>query len=447
MPNPHALRLTVTLSLAALLALGLGQPPASGTDETAGSEAAADPYALDPRDRPADEHRVVLRSGATIEGQLLESNPQSIRVRAAGAELTFQRSEIVRLTELEPLAERYRRRMEALSVTDTEGRLAIAGWLRDNEAYRTARREAQAIVEHDPFNARAVDLRRWLDAQIALLDAAEQRTAEPQDPAETDDREQIADTESDPSEPVRRAAPNDFPLLTPEEVNRIKVYEVDLENPPRMVIPHETIERLIDRYGSSDLVPRGEGRGSIYRWPEADVLALMFDLRARELYPEVRVLDQPEAIRQFRDEVHAKWLINNCGAASCHGGQQAGRLWLSNERVNSDRTVYTNLLILDQFTLDDGTPLINFDEPERSPLLHMGLPETRSDFPHPPTRPRAGRRGWRPNFRDTEDPAFRRAVEWMDAMLHPRPDYGIAYEPPVPEGASRRAPDGQRRAR
>ena len=149
-------------------------------------------------------------------------------------------------------------------------------------------------------------------------------------------------------------------------------------------------------------------------------------------------------MRLWRKQIHGTWFAGSrgsCASANCHGGQEAGRLYLSNKRTNTDATVYTNFYIADQFTLRDGTPLINYEEPAESPLLQMALPREISRRPHPNVGRSEGRRGWRSFFRDEDDLRFRRAVEWIKSMYSPHPDYPIGYEPPISESAARLDPD------
>lgn len=157
----------------------------------------------------------------------------------------------------------------------------------------------------------------------------------------------------------------------------------------------------------------------------------MFRLKAREFYNRVRVEGEPKAFGAFRDNVHRAWLVNTCASTACHGGQQAGRLWLANTSVNAERTIYTNFLILERYRLSDGTPLIDYEAPAKSPLLHLALPREESLYPHPlvaTTRSAA----WRPVIGSVDDLRFREALAWINAMYRPRPDYPVTYQPPEP---------------
>ncbi|MBC7771883.1 MAG: hypothetical protein H7210_05270, partial [Pyrinomonadaceae bacterium] len=146
-----------------------------------------------------------------------------------------------------------------------------------------------------------------------------------------------------------------------------------------------------------------------------------------------QVVDQPRSMKAFRDDVHAGWLINACATTACHGGEEAGRLMLYPNRPRADSSVYTNFLIIDKFRMADGTPLIDYERPERSALLQLGLPREDSIFRHPEVlRGNAGRDAWKANFRDTQDRSYKHTVDWIKLMYHPRPEYPIDYQPPRP---------------
>ena len=96
-----------------------------------------------------------------------------------------------------------------------------------------------------------------------------------------------------------------------------------------------------------------------------------------------------------------------------------------------DEVLY--FLILDRYRLADGKPLIDYEEPAKSPLLQLALPREHSLNPHPAIPGEESRSDlWRPFFRSTDDRAFVRAVEWIKSMYRPRPEYPISYSPPGP---------------
>lgn len=370
---------------------------------------------------------VTRRDGGEVSGILIERGEEEIVIRVAGIRTAIPREQIADVRFLAPVEERYEQLRAAIDDSDVEGRLHLAEWLRDRERFGLALDEVLGVLEIEPFNKRARDMRTWLDAQLRM--------------SRRDDGEDrgVAPIEVLGAEREKRA----FPLLSRDEVNVIRVYEVDLGDPPKMLIGRDVIQRLMEENASSDLIPATrEGREALFRAPPHRVLELMFRLQARDLYKEVRVLEDPASMRRFKRDLHAAWFVNACASARCHGGEEAGRLWVHDKNVNSDQTAYTNFIILDQFRLADGTPLINWAEPARSPLLQMALPKGVSLYPHPEVGSGRGTRSWRPVFRSTDDRRFQDALAWIDSMYRPRPDYRIDYTAPVPSGQRERDETG-----
>jgi hypothetical protein len=126
------------------------------------------------------------------------------------------------------------------------------------------------------------------------------------------------------------------------------------------------------------------------------------------------------------------WLVNSCATSNCHGGQDAGRLWLYNKRSGSDQAAYTNFLILERFKLQNGMPIINYTEPANSPLLQMALPRDQALIKHPQVAG-VNKGQWRAVFRGQEDERFQQALDWIKSMYEKRTDYPIDFKAPVPQ--------------
>lgn len=385
-----------------------------------------EPPSNPPADPPAESDEpalpadceIVLDDGRRILGTLVESGPTTVVVEVGGIRTTYERARINELRIMEPVEDRYRALRRAIPDSDIDQRLMLAQWLMSRRAYRLAYREVDELMLLDPANPEIIKLRRHLELQIRLLEGVS--------PGEDRDNERT------PQERDRA----EFPLLSPEEINLLKVFEIDLRDPPRMLIPRRVVDELIAEHQSSELIPSSpEAQRALYRQPPRRILDLMFRLRARDLYGQVEVQGHPRSMERFRDDVHRGWLMRGCATSQCHGGQAAGRLWLHNQNINSDATVYTNFFILDHFKLEDGTPLINYDEPAKSPLLQMALPRARSERPHPVVSELGREVAWRPPLSGPEDDGFRKALRWLETMYRPRPVYPISYEPPVPAGA------------
>lgn len=393
------------------------------------------------------EAEVVLRDGRRVSGAVIERTPDHVVLRLNGIVSPFPMEDILSIDEKPPVSQRYREMRAAIDDSDVEQRLRLAEWLRGRRKYTLALNEVTGVLAREPDHPDGLRLQTWLNEQLKLRRAAQAKAG--------------VGTAS------REAKETPFPLLSASDVNLMRVYEVDLGDPPRMLVEPEVVKRLIESYASSPLIPAtSAGREGLYRKRPAQILELMFRLQARELYGMVQVQEDPRSIRLFRERVYSTWLMNSCGTTQCHGGEGAGRLWLASKRPSADASMYTNLLILDRFRVPAprGTggaaaeeksspkeaegragpeagmvPLIDYDDPARSPLLQIGLPRPRSLYPHPEVGGRGGQRGFSAIFQSVEDRRFEDAMAWIRSMYHPRPQYPIEYTPP--EARQREGPE------
>lgn len=406
----------IALGLTGSLLLGLAAPLASNPAPTDPTDSADTPASTQSSTNAEIQECVVtFRTGRKLTGILMDSDDESVVLRINGIDTTYRRARISSVRFLEPIADRYRMYRESIPDEDIDGRLMLVDWLRDRRAYALALEELDSILESDPTNPQAKLLKTWLEQHLKLSQAKHKRPLARSPKA-------IAKTESS------------IPLLTKDQANIIRVFEIDLADPPKLKIEDSTIRKLITR--SPTMFPADEKeRDAILKWPQIEKLKLLFRHRARDLYPEIHVLEDPPSFQAFKNQIggHTGWLINGCATARCHGGNQAGEFQLSNYNPNSPETLYTNFLILDQFELKDGTPLINHVEAERSPLMHLGLVRSRSLYPHPDVDAREFGRDWRAVFRATNSTNFKRTTDWIRSLYTPRPDYGFQYPPPATE--------------
>ncbi|MFG0283948.1 MAG: hypothetical protein ACF8R7_05955 [Phycisphaerales bacterium JB039] len=371
---------------------------------------------------PEGRQRVTLRllGGALVTGELVRETEDEIVLEISGIEASFPIGRIARMEKLPSIEDQYLANRRLIPDHDVGQLLKLVDWLVENERFGIALQELDAILERTPGSVAATQARLEVVAKMQL-------------------RQQRA---PDDAERSPRTDPEfDFPLLTPAQVNLLKVYEVDLSNPPRMLVDAETVQRLISAFSDDPRIPQtAEGREALASRSEAEILALMFQLQARDFYGQVQILDLPEAFKRFRTDVHGQWLLNRCASPRCHGGVDAGRFRLARpeRRPNRDEVLLTNFLILERFRTSDGKALIDYDQPERSPLLHLAIQRENSLYPHPEVPGPAGRGDlWRPQFRTERDPGALRTLEWIRSMYMPRPDYPVDYTPPEPPAVAR----------
>ncbi len=213
-------------------------------------------------------------------------------------------------------------------------------------------------------------------------------------------------------------------LLSNDDVNLIRVYEINFADAPRMTVSPEGVRQLILRYGSSALIPATtQERNALFSKNPTDLARLMFDLRARDLYRYIEVDEDPPSLAKFRTRVHNSWLISNCATSRCHGGVGAGRFFLYTGNAKDERIRYTNLITLLNFKVD-GKPMVSFEDPESSLVVQYALPRTTARFPHPDVK------GWKPIFSPSTPQLHQDTIEWIRSMYQPRPVYPIDYVPP-----------------
>jgi hypothetical protein len=164
----------------------------------------------------------------------------------------------------------------------------------------------------------------------------------------------------------------------------------------------------------------------MFRADPIDLVRLMFELKARDLYPQINVDSEPYALNIFRQRVHDAWLIGNCATSRCHGGLEGGRFFLHSRNSRDERVRFTNLLILLRSEWPDE-PLVDFERPLDSLVIQHALPRTEARFPHPDVP------GWKPVFTNANQRLLADAVRWIESMYRPRPSYPVDYEPPILE--------------
>lgn len=367
---------------------------------------------------PGTEVVVILRDGERISGVFVARNADLVAVKVAGVEARIPAADVERVVARLPLQERYRQMRSMIDDGDVERLLLVAEWLRANGLLDEANAEIEHILRIEPANSSAARLRGLVDNQRALRDR--QKDMLPSIPRSTPQ----SDIALTPDSPELESAEWETPTLSAAQINLIRVYELDLNDPPRVIIPRETIERLLTEFAGNPMLPSSrEGKTEFFQLPPEEILAVMFKLQARNLYGEVQVLANPASLRQFKDNVNRGWLATSCASTACHGGPDAGGFRLVGRRPSSDAAVYTNFLILDRARLSSGEPLIDFEHPERSPLLQLGLPRADSIFPHPPVK------GWTPTFRNDRAKRFVQTVDWINSIYQPRPEIPIDYPP------------------
>ena len=374
---------------------------------------------------PEQDGIVVLRNGQSQEGRIIEDSFTRVVFEINGIRSEFRR-ELVDYVLLEPTTEEnYRRFKEALTPSMHDRHFRLCQWLFEKKQYELAKKELTELLKNSNMDE-ARKLFTIVDAQLSLMN----RENSPAKVDASTGEEESDDPNQPPATgiiPVKDLLPDQ--ILTSQDVNVIRVMEIDFNHPPAITISPDTVRKLIDTYRTDQRVPvTPDGQTRLFHAAAdrpLEVLRLLFELQARELYPEVRVLSEPRSLNLFRQRVHNTWLINSCATRRCHGGLEAGRFFLHRKGYKGEKVRYTNMLILDRLVLDPDWPLINYQQPRDSLIVQYGLRRDMARKPHPDVK------GWKPVFTKGNSRLLDSTIRWIQSMMKdPRPTYPVDYIPP-----------------
>ncbi len=378
--------------------------------------------------------KAIMKDGRTLEGQLVLQNDRMIVLNIAGIETTLQRGDVAELEIQQTPQELYDAVRPTLADTDLAGRLDLTQRMMDRSAFGLARRELSDLARLFPGDPRIARL----DTQIAAKEALSRQRVDPASRSAAGGS--VAD--EDPARRNRNARPGEEALLSDEEINLIRVYEVDLGAQPRgITIQPETLEKFFSVYRDSANQPLGRREQSQFRRkPGHEQLDAIFSTRDRSLYAGVVIANDPPSMSEFRNRVNGPYVVNYFMKHFGPGAKGDGpKLPLVGGRPTSVGEAYTNFYVLSGYVGAGGVPMIDRRNPAESLLLQWGLPRERATHPAP-----VGIDGWQPAFRDVDDPRFQQIVAWIGTLFpNPPANYGIAFNPggaPAPAPAPAEAP-------
>ena len=373
---------------------------------------------------------ITLKDGRTLTGEIVSENDKHVVVRISNIDTPIDRETIASIAEQQDIAEQFRQKRAELKDDDVDGRYELAKWLvvdlkdKDNELqrYEIARTELQSLSVQAPENNQVKLLLRVAEERIKLL----------QEPPATSNGTppRTGDTRPDPatSGTGDAAAPSgDLPTekLNAEQINLIKVYEVDLNSrpAPRVTVPQEVIESLLKDYAREASVPKGRAeQDALRRAPDVKKLEALFEARARPLYSKVTIHSDPTVLLKFRSTIQPRYVLNYCGTVDCHGGPKAGKLFLFRDLPDSTETAYTNFYILDAYRDDIGY-MIDRQKPDLSLLIQYGMPRENATLRHPDVP------GWKPMLLNERSAVLKELQSWVRELM-PGVRYPISYKAP-----------------
>ncbi len=376
----------------------------------------------------ARQATVVMNDGRQVQGTVVAETDTTLTLRIAEIDTPIAKDAIREVTFAQTVEEAYQAQRAQLKDEDLEGRFKLAQELydswsksRDNAALLLAQKELDELASRFPEDGRVPALRNIIASRLKLQDT---QAAKPE-PSPTPTPSATEPTAA--ADPSLAGLPSE--RISEPDINLIRVFEVDMQSPnkPRITATRELRDRVLKDYADNDATPKGRtAQARFFSAQGHEVLSLLFKLRAREMYGEVTVHDDPPALRTFKQNVHSRFVLNYCGTNECHGGKNAGALFLFRAQPASDATVYSNFYALHAYSNASGV-MIDRESPQSSLLLNYALPTNLSRVPHPSG---AAVPGWKPLLRSLDDPNAQMLVRWVESLYRPEPNYGVQYTPP-----------------
>ena len=354
-----------------------------------------------------------------IEGELVEETADKVVLKIAGINTPISKDRIRELTYKPSLAEQYKAKRAELKDDDFDARYDLARWLYDQEtmeAYQIALAELNDITARSPGQRQAQLLKRLVQQRIAALEAIQEDPGAENPPPDNGDG---------PAAPPTAERPK---ALEKDQRSLLKIYEINLKDKPRVTVPHKVADDFLDKYRAADALSSynsREGRARFHRLANYEQLSLMFEVQARDMYGEVIVQDEPEALAFFKQNVNPRYVTGYF--IRMFGEEPVPGLKLIKEKGNSEPSAYTNFLLLHRASVD-GQKFINRDRPDQSLLLQWGLPRQDAAFPAPQSV-----KNFRPYFTGPGDERFVEMVNWIKRLYFPSPDYPIEFDPSKPD--------------
>lgn len=298
----------------------------------------------------------------------------------------------------------YKRRFRTLAPNDLEGHLKLAHWCREKKDYKLLKRQCTHILRTHKDNEPA----------RLLLELARRELAAGQE----------GGGDAAASKEPRRGELGR--ILSDEDIQILRRSELMLYDPERVGVKfhNQVLTRFFAELEGTAAFAEFARDRRFFRLPAAEKAQLILRFAPQAYGEDIEITTDPQRFVVFERSV-LPIVLDNCATAACHGTKGPARWRLYHERARSKNLVYTNYLIMHEFTHGDER-LIDHDFPERSLLLAYGLPEADPGPDHPTNHPVA----IDPPFRDRNDRKYRRILDWIESLGVPAPDYGISLEPP-----------------
>lgn len=360
----------------------------------------------------AQQMLVKLKDGRQVIGEVTETEDRIVVTTKFG-DVPYDKADVASVEPYATPETEYEKRLAEIDKSSAEARYGLARWAFDNDMLEVAQDELQASLEIDPEYERA---RLLLRQVTALIRQAAEREGTGEEPGD----------DGTGAEALAASGIKPEMLVSEEDIYRIRLEELREGDRVRVEFRDDVIDRFIERMTGRDEFRRPRAEERFRSLPRRDQVMYILDKTDRNdsaIREDILIKSDPGVMREFRGRI---WPIisRSCGASKCHGGAEVrGNFKVINIAGRGDRIDYTNFLLIDGVARGSRR-LIDRSRPEESLLLEYGLPPQQARYKHPVKLSP-------PPFRDRQDPAYQRVLDWLESLDGPEhPNYRLEYKAP-----------------
>lgn len=360
----------------------------------------------------ARQGTIITTDGRTLAGDILEApDGQSVNITFSGSTATIAKSDVASIRYPADAYADFKQRLGALGPDDIKGRLDLSRAELDVRQFDLAIDAARDAERLDPHNPDAVILLDTIQSERAL-------------DAKASTRPSGADAEP----PTTNHSGS--PFLTMGDVYAIRRAELLPDDVVRVEFADKVRQRFLGAHANS---------AAFFAEPQTQQAMDILQTGDPNLAKDIHIASDPRVLLEFRGRVLPR-LRAGCAASGCHGSTAAGSFFL-NYDASPVLPAYTDFYILEKTgrKLAGGQefgagpvyrPMIDRLSPASSLMMQFGLPRALASTPHPDVR------GFKPIFRDENDPVYLELLHWIDSMNPISSDYGIKFDLSAPHAAA-----------
>lgn len=302
----------------------------------------------------------------------------------------------------------YARRAKKLAPDDVDGHFELAMWCKQQEAWALLRKECTHVLLLEPNHEQARLLLELAKANLA-------------------GGEEAGETGPAPEGGGGPASGEVSRLVTDDEIQILRRAELYCNVPERISVKFKN--DVVRQYASQMIRDPDKRRWFFGLSPAEKAQTILCEEESvRERFAkDVFITSDPQRFQDFERKV-LPIIERGCATSSCHGGPDAGRFRLHTGRRLSPNEVYTDYLLLFEFTRDTEQ-MINRSFADRSLLLHYGLKDAVVDEFHPSRHPTE----IEPVYQSPTDRDYVTVQDWIRTLDVIPPEYGINLKEPPPK--------------